>query len=116
MKPYLKKAFREEMAQAKSFYHTGHYRDSFRHLERAHILGQRHFAPHLQTHWWMLKVGYRTRDMRELLGQFLRLAGCLGSLIGKVPLGNTGGANVSPVKSMPIPQDLAAILDDPRSF
>jgi Protein of unknown function (DUF3703) len=33
-----------------------------------------------------------------------------GSALGRYPLGNTGGANVSAMRPMPIPADLDAIL------
>lgn len=33
------------------------------------------------------------------------------SLIGVVPTGNTGGANVNPFKKMDIPKDLKVVLD-----
>ncbi|RFA29999.1 hypothetical protein CAI21_08880 [Alkalilimnicola ehrlichii] len=31
-----------------------------------------------------------------------------------IPAGNTGGANVSPFKPMPIPPDLAELIDEAR--
>jgi hypothetical protein len=34
------------------------------------------------------------------------------SLIGRVPTGNTGGANVSPEQPMPIPADLQRLLNE----
>jgi hypothetical protein len=34
-----------------------------------------------------------------------------GSWSGRYPVGNTGGANVSALLPMPIPDDLRAILD-----
>ncbi|HEV3401169.1 MAG TPA: DUF3703 domain-containing protein [Acidimicrobiales bacterium] len=45
-------------------------------------------------------------------GQVLRLvlAGP-GSLTGRYPLGNTGGANVSAFAPMPIPDDLRDLLE-----
>jgi len=107
----LRTAFKEEMQVAKSLYYQGQYLQSFHHLERAHILGQRHYVPHVINHYWMLKVGWRSRDVREVLGQVLRIIGSAGSLIGLIPIGNTGGANVSAVKPMPIPQDLVPFFD-----
>jgi hypothetical protein len=60
----------------------------------------------------MLGYGFRRRDRREVVGQLLRLvvAGP-GSWTGRYPLGNTGGANVSAVQPMPVPEDLRAILE-----
>ncbi len=57
-----------------------------------------------------LKLGWRTRDMREVVGQLTRtFAALLFSRIW-VPVGNTGRANVSPFAPMPLPEDLARVL------
>jgi len=83
----------------------------FRHLERAHVLGQAFVIPHVKSHLGMLRVGVLRRDAREILGQLVRVPGAaIGSLLGHVPLGNTGGANVPPFRSLPVPDDLADIL------
>jgi len=111
----LSVAFNKEMQQAQSLYYKRQYQQSFHHLERAHILGQRHYVPHVINHYWMLKVGWSRRDVREVLGQLLRLVGSVGSLIGWIPIGNTGGANVSAIKPMPIPADLNRFFDDNTS-
>lgn len=81
------------------------------HLERAHILSQPMVVPHLRTHVAMLGAGIRRRDRREVVGQLLRLvvAGP-GSLTGRYPVGNTGGAGVSALAPMPIPEDLRLYL------
>ncbi len=57
----------------------------------------------------------RRRDRKEIVGQLVRLvlAGP-GSLTGKYPVGNTGGANVSAFAPMPIPDDLRAVLEGDR--
>ena len=110
MSDKIKKAFRHEMNIAISHYRTGDYKNCFSHLERAHILGQRFYIPHVISHYWMLKIGIKRRDVKEIAGQVLRIVGSLGSVIGWVPVGNTGGANVSPFKPMPIPEDLKKIL------
>jgi hypothetical protein len=84
---------------------------AFGHLERAHVLGQALVVPHVVSHLGMLRVGWRRRDLREIVGQLLRVPGAaLASLLGHVPIGNTGGANVPPFRSMPVPEDLAEIL------
>jgi hypothetical protein len=83
---------------------------AFRHLERAHILSQRHTRQHVHVHWLMLKLGTSGRDWREVLGQLSRIvAAAVFSRIW-VPIGNTGRANVSALKPMPIPDDLREIL------
>ena len=109
----LKHAFTQEMAKARDAYRGGDLDQCFHHLERAHILGQRFFWRHALSHWWMLKVGVRQGRVKEIRGQLLRLIATIpGYLFGWVPKGNTGGANVSPVKPMPLPADLAPLLDD----
>lgn len=85
---------------------------AWHHLERAHILGQSWPMEHSQVHWFMLKFGFRIKDPKEILGQLPRLlVGGIKSFVGKIPVGNTGGANVPPLRSMVIPQDLKSILD-----
>ncbi|MFZ1803640.1 MAG: DUF3703 domain-containing protein, partial [Nitrospira sp.] len=77
----------------------------------AHILGQSFPIEHARSHWWMLKVGWRRRDFVEIAGQLPRILGALLFSRMWVPIGNTGGARVSPFKSMPIPEDLQTLLD-----
>ncbi|AOR25621.1 conserved hypothetical protein (DUF3703) [Formosa sp. Hel3_A1_48] len=60
----------------------------------------------------MLKFGFRQKDTKEVIGQIVRLfVGGWKSFINHVPLGNTGGANVPPLKRMPIPKDIEKLLD-----
>lgn len=83
----------------------------FRRLERAHVLSQTSTRDHVRVHWHMLLWGLRQRDAKEIAGQILRIAGAASkTAFGLVPIGNTGGANVSPLKPMPVPGDLADIL------
>ena len=80
-------------------------------LERAHILAQSYFTPHLISHWHMLDFALSLRDWREVAGQLFRLALVpLGSLTGRLPTGNTGRARISAFRPMPVPPDLAARL------
>ncbi len=112
MKSHLKIAFDNEMSIARDFYAQGQFTDCFRHLERAHVLGQFYVVPHTKTHIWMLYVGIRTRNFEEIAGQLIRIpGGIIGSAIGKVPVGNTGGANIKLTTVLPIPEDLKAHLD-----
>lgn len=54
-------------------------------------------------------------DAREFLGQVVRLVGAATkTFIGFVPSGNTGGANVSAVKRVPIDPELTAIIERAR--
>lgn len=115
MNPVLRAAFETEMDQAMQEYAAGDFESCFKHLERAHILGQRNYGPHLRSHWWMLRAGSKVGDRREIAGQILRLVGSVGSLVGLVPLGNIGRAHVSAIRPMPIPEDLTVFFDSPRS-
>lgn len=108
MTPKLHKAFNTEIALSREAYHADDLDLAFHHLERAHVLGQRSFLPHLQTHVAMMWIGVRRRDGREIFGQMLRLLAVAPAAIFKrVPIGNTGGANVPALEPMPIPEDLA---------
>ena len=67
------------------------------------------------AHLGMLRIGWRRRDLREILGQLIRIpGGAIGSAIGRVPRGNTGGANVSALRPLPIPPDLRELLAQDR--
>jgi hypothetical protein len=107
MQPFVN----EELRAAAASEAAGETDQSFRHLERAHVLGQRTTLTHVQVHFRMLTWALRHRDVREAAGQMLRIVGAtLKTARGKVPLGNTGGSNVSPYSPMQIPSDLAQII------
>jgi hypothetical protein len=40
------------------------------------------------------------------------LLGGVKSFVGEIPVGNTGGANVPPLKSMEIPEELNRIIEE----
>lgn len=81
------------------------------HLERAHIIGQKYPVAHTYVHWKMLQFGFRIKSAKEIIGQIPRLLlGGVKSFVGTVPVGNTGGANVPPLRPMPISEDIAMIL------
>lgn len=93
-----------------------HGADEFVHLERAHVLGQASTREHVRVHWRMLRWAIRHRDAREFFGQITRTIGAATkTFIGWVPTGNTGGANVSPIKPMPIDPALAEIIEKARN-
>jgi Protein of unknown function (DUF3703) len=88
---------------------------AFRHLERAHVLGQSVTSEHVRVHGRMLGWAIRQRKGAEAVGQVWRLAAAaVMTAIGWLPEGNTGGANVSGVRPMPIPPDLRRVLDNAR--
>ena len=99
IKKYVDAEIREASACAK----TNDFATAFGHLERAHVLGQASTIEHTRVHLLMLKVGWKKKDWREILGQLFRIAGASTKTpLGIYPAGNTGGADVSPFKSMPI--------------
>lgn len=111
MRPQLKLAYETELRTARACAAAGDLPTAFTHLERAHILGQRSTRTHVRAHWEMLRIGWRCGNAREVAGQVVRICGAL--LLSRiwVPSGNTGGANVSAFKPMPIPEDLLRLLD-----
>lgn len=113
MNSKLRNHFNLEIEKARSLITKKDYEASFAHLERAHVLGQRYVFPHTISHWYMLKVGIAERNFKEVLGQLIRLPlGILGSFVGIVPTGNTGGSNVSAFLKMEIPQELLELMED----
>lgn len=106
----VKNAFIQEMQLAKKLYNNDDLDRAFYHLERAHILGQSNTIAHTKTHWQMLKIGWRKKVLKEIIGQCTRI--CASIIFSRiwVPIGNTGGANVNPLKPMPIPKDLQKLL------
>ena len=108
----LMAAWSDERAAAKAARNRGDLPAEWHHLERAHILSQPMAGPHVRTHVAMLGHGLRRRDRREVFGQLLRLVvAAPGSWTGRYPVGNTGGASVSALQPMRIPDDLRAVLD-----
>ncbi|NBW78566.1 MAG: DUF3703 domain-containing protein [Betaproteobacteria bacterium] len=70
-------------------------------LEAAHIVGQTRLGPHWQVHCLMLSLAWEKRMPREVLGQLFRLALVpLGHLFKRLPIGNSGRANISAFRTM----------------
>lgn len=111
MHPQLQAAFDNELRLAGRALADDELEAAFAHFERAHVLGQWYITTHVRAHLGMLQIGWRRRDAREVIGQLLRIPGAMiGSALGRVPRGNTGGSNVSAFREMPIPSDLRRIL------
>jgi len=107
----LKPFYQKELNDALNTFKQQHYQQSWRHLERAHILGQPYPYEHTTVHWKMLCFGVKIKNFREVMGQIPRLLiGGVKSFVGKIPVGNTGGSNVPPLQPMEIPEDLLAII------
>ncbi len=91
---------------------AGDLDEAWRLLERTHILSQPWAWPHVRSHLDMLALAMRSRDRREVVGQVVRtLVAGPGSAAGRYPLGNTGRADVPATQPMPVPADLAELLD-----
>lgn len=105
-----------ELAAARAAERAGDYPASFRRLERAHVLGQGSTLHHVRVHVLMLIWGVRCQDLREVMGQVVRVIGAATvTWAGLVPHGNTGGSNVSAFKPMAIADDLAGLVAAARS-
>lgn len=109
----LKPFYKKELAEYRIACDKKYYQVAWRHLERAHILGQPYPFEHTAIHWKMLCFGIKVKKLKEVTGQIPRLLlGGVKSFVGHIPVGNTGGANVPPLKPMEIPDDLAVIINN----
>jgi hypothetical protein len=105
-----------ELANAKRASSVGDAQQEFSHLERAHVIGQESTYWHVKVHVLMLAWASRNRSVKEIVGQVFRIVGAATkTAFGLVPLGNTGGANVSPFRKMPIAPDLAALIQEVKA-
>lgn len=112
MNPVQSAAFDNEIALAQEFIAKGDLEAGFAHLERAHIVGQAFVVPHAVSHWLMLKVEIRRRRGGAVFGQVVRIVfGMLGSAVGIIPVGNTGGTDISMFKRIPIELELQNMID-----
>jgi hypothetical protein len=108
----LRDAWSEELGAAHDARQQHDFPNEWSHLERAHVLSQPMAGLHLKTHVAMLGCAVRQRNAHEAAGQLFRLlVAAPGSWTGRYPVGNTGGSDVSAFRPMPIPDDLAALLE-----
>jgi hypothetical protein len=109
-------AFDHEIALGREFIAAGDLGRAFRHLERAHVIGQAFVRPHAKAHWLMFTLEIRRRRLAAAFGQAVRIVlGIVGSAVGVVPVGNTGGTDISMFKRMPIAPELQKIIDGSSS-
>jgi hypothetical protein len=107
-----RQAFKSELATARQLYRIEEFGAAFRHLEVAHVLGQRDVAAHVVAHYWMFKIGWKRRSLREVWGQLVRIVlGAAGSALGVVPTGNTGGTDIGMFQRLPIAPDIRELLE-----
>ena len=113
IRPYVE----AELALARNEQFQHNEADAFAHLENAHVLGQASTRLHVKVHIMMLLWAVRQRNLGEFCGQLFRIIGAATKTVfGLVPHGNTGGANVSPFKAMPIKPKLARVIEKARSY
>lgn len=116
MNPRQRHAFDREVFLAKNLMAAGDLERAFGHLERAHVIGQKFVGAHSKTHWLMLRLERRRRRGGAVVGQLVRLVlGAIGSAVGVVPTGNTGGTDISMFKRLPIAPELREIIDGSSS-
>lgn len=102
----LKTEFYHQLEKGKDLLRNKEYSNSYYHFENAHILGQKHVWRHTISHYWMFVFGIKTKNTKEIIGQIIRMiASFLFTLIW-VPVGNTGGTNISPIKPIPVRKEL----------
>ena len=106
----LQVAIDEAFAQAQQELHARRSAEALAWLERAQILTQRRPWLHARSHWLMLRAGWQQGDLREVLGQMLRIPAALLFSRIWVPVGNTGRARVSAFQPMPISEELHRLL------
>lgn len=102
----LKTAFYQQLDLGKSALKKNDFKTSFYHLENAHILGQKHLKRHTISHYWMFLLGVKSKNVKEIIGQLLRIIASLLFTIIWVPKGNTGGSNVSAIQKIPNRKEL----------
>jgi len=103
--------FLSSLEQARQNERDGLAETAWENLVRAHIVGQRSTRLHVSSHVAMLGLAWRTSNWREVPGQVFRIAGAALVTWIWVPTGNTGRANVSAFKPMPVPADLSHLTD-----
>ena len=109
-------AFEESLREGRRFLLDSNIDEAWPAFERAHVLGQAIAVLHVRSHWWMLRCGLKQHDVREVLGQIVRLSlSAPSSWLGRYPLGNTGRARVGLFRPMPLPREMEAILAPPNS-
>lgn len=101
-----------EVTMARALMKRGNLDGASIHLERAHVLGQASVRWHVLTHWLMFKIAIRHRRGIAAMGQAVRIVlGAIGSAVGRVPTGNTGGSDVSMFARMQIAPELLRVME-----
>ncbi len=108
----LKVVFNQEITDSQFLFYENDILSSWEKLERAHIIGQPWAVEHTYSHWKMLLFAFKIKNPKEIIGQLPRLfIGGIKSYVGEIPTGNTGGANIHPLKKLPIPEDILQLMN-----
>ena len=102
IRPYVE----EELALARSEQNYGNKAEAFAHLENAHVIGQASTRLHVKVHVQMLLWAVKQGKIGEFLVNFSELRALPQNCFWTDTCKNTGGANVSPFKVMPIKPEL----------
>ena len=102
----LKRGFYQEIELGKRALNFKDCKAAFYHFENAHILGQKHLYRHTVSHYWMFIYAIKTKNIKEVIGQIVRIIASILFTLIWVPLGNTGGSNISPIKPIPVRKEL----------
>jgi len=85
-----------EISASKEAASIGDKEAEFKHLERAHVLGQYSTFLHTKTHILMMFWRIRNRNYQEIAGQIFRILGAVTKTIfGLIPSGNTEQPHLS---------------------
>ena len=105
-----------ELEQAFEARKAGDTTAEFHHLENAHVIGQESTYWHVKVHVMMFLWSLRNADPREFVGQLLRIVGAATkTAVGLIPQGNTGGANISPFRPLPLKPEHRRIIEQAKS-
>jgi hypothetical protein len=103
--------YSKELASFRYALKNNELNTAWNHLERAHVIGQAYPIEHSAVHLKMLQFGIRIKSSKEVIGQIPRLlVGGVKSFVGIIPVGNTGGANIPPLKSLPIDPEIKQVF------
>ena len=113
MKAITQEHFKAELEKAKTAIAAQDFEAAWSALQRAHILGQRDAIAHTIAHWNMLKLAWKQRDFREVMGQLMPvlLAIPLTLLYGQMRSLRGGKANVNDSEQMAVPEDIQQIIN-----
>lgn len=107
-------AFAQRLDAGYAALRAGHADRAYGLFEEAHVLGQARTVSHVRSHWAFLCWSVRFGDRRETAGQGPRLLAAALFTWLWMPRGNTGGARVHALRTMPIPRELRPCLENPR--